>query len=128
MTPPPRSVLVTLLAAVALAGLPALASAASTDPDHDGLPSSYETSKTLTNPSRADSNGNGIPDGSEPRQADTHGDKLRDDREDPDHDALTNAFEFKAGTHPLRSDTDRDGIRDDRENPDNDGLSNLFEQ
>jgi hypothetical protein len=146
MTPTRRSVLVTLLAAAALAGLPALASAASTDPDGDGLTTTYEKTKTLTSPTRADTDRDGLPDGKEdpdhdlltnrqewalgtnPRRADSDRDGIRDDREDPDHDGLRNGFEPKSGTHPLRLDSDHDGIRDDHENPDVDGLSNKMEQ
>ena len=117
-----------------------------TDSDHDGLPNTWERTWSRTNPYRADTNHNGIPDGREdpdhdgltnrqeylagmnPRRADSDGDGIRDGREDTDHDGLTTAFEFRAGTSPRRADTDRDGIRDGSENPDHDGLSNRTEQ
>ena len=122
-----------------------IAAAASTDPDRDGLPTSFERTWTHTNPSRADSNGNGVRDGAEdpdrdgltnrqeyvagtnPRRADTDRDGVADGREDPDADRLPNAFEFVAGTHPRRVDTDRDGVRDGAEDADRDGLTNRQE-
>ena len=120
--------------------------AAATDSDHDGLTDSFELTRSLTNPHRADTNRNGIPDGLEdpdhdgltnrqeqttgtnPRRADTNGNGIRDDREDPDHDGLWNRTEFAAGTSPRKADTNGNGISDAKEDPDHDGLSNLAEQ
>ncbi|MGK2850271.1 MAG: hypothetical protein ACSLFN_05090 [Candidatus Limnocylindrales bacterium] len=122
------------------------ASAATTDPDRDGLTSAYERDWTRTDPSRKDTDRDGTPDGSEdpdadrlinkqeattgtrPRRADTDRDGLRDDRENADGDALWNWSEFRAGTHPRRGDSDRDGLGDGKEDPDRDGLSNATEQ
>ena len=92
-------------------GLPAAVSAASTDPDKDGLPSAWEIRWSHTNPKRADTDRDGIKDG----------------REDPDKDTLTNREEYVAGMQPRRADSDRDGIRDDREDTDGDGLRTKFE-
>jgi hypothetical protein len=100
-------------AMVALLGLPAASPGlAATDSDRDGLTNTFERYHTLTNPSLVDTDRDGIRDGAE----------------DPDHDALNNLYEQKAGTNPRRADTDGDGIRDDREDPDHDGLRNGFEQ
>lgn len=122
------------------------ASAATTDPDRDGLTSAYERDWTRTDPSRKDTDRDGLPDGSEdpdadrltnkqeatigtrPRRADTDRDGLRDDRENADGDGLWNWSEFRAGTHPRRGDTDGDGLGDGKEDPDRDGLSNATEQ
>ena len=119
--------------------------AAATDSDHDGLTDSFELTRSLTNPHRADTNGNGIPDGLEdpdhdgltnrqeqttgtnPRRADTNGNGIRDDREDPDHDGLWNRTEFAAGTSPRKADTNGNGISDAKEDPDHDGLWNITE-
>jgi hypothetical protein len=85
--------------------------AAATDSDHDRLPNIWETTWSKTSPFRADTDRDGI----------------RDDREDPDHDTLTNRMEYLSGMRPRRADSDRDGIRDDREDTDRDGLRTRFE-
>ena len=105
---------ITLLALVVLfAALPlSVAAVAAKDTDHDLLPDSFETDKSHTNP----------------RRADTDRDGLTDDRENPDHDALMNRWEYLAGTNPRKGDTDRDGIGDGKEDPDHDGLTNKLEQ
>ena len=121
--------------------VPAPAVAASpTDSDRDGLPDRFERMRSLTNPSRGDSDRDGIGDaaedpdrdglwnryeylaGTNPRRRDTDGDGLRDGRENPERDGLTNLQEQAARTHPRRFDTDSDGIPDEREDPDEDGL------
>ncbi len=136
-----------LPAVLLVAGLltPAAATAA-TDTDHDGLPNTWERSYSLTSPSRADTDRDGLADGREdpdrdgltnrqeyvarmhPRRADTDRDGIRDGREDTDGDGLRTAFEFRAGTSPRRADSDGDGKRDGRESPDRDGLTNTSEQ
>ena len=116
-----------------------------TDPDGDGLPTTFEREKTLTSPTRADTDGDRLPDGSEdpdrdgltnrqeyvawlhPRRADTDGDGLRDPWEDRDRDGLSTIFEFRAGTHPRFADSDRDGIPDGNEDGDRDNLTNRGE-
>ena len=85
--------------------------AAPADPDHDGLTTGFERTWSHTDPQRADTDGDGIPDG----------------REEPDHDHLTNIWEMRLGLDPHNRDTDHDGIRDDREDPDRDRLRNGFE-
>ena len=127
--------------------LPSGALAASWDPDHDGLSTRFELTRSHTDPWHADTDHDGIPDGQEdhdhdhltniwemrlgldPRNADTDHDGIRDDREDPDHDRLRNGFEIRwARTDPRSADSDADGIRDGAEDPDGDGLSNAGEQ
>jgi hypothetical protein len=133
-----------LLAAPLMSVSPAAGSAS--DTDGDGLPNTWERYRSLTSPTRADTDRDGVPDGREdpdhdgltnrqeygaglnPRRADTDGDGIRDDREDNDHDGLRTSFEFLAGTHPLRLDTDGNGRADGREDPDHDGLTNRTEQ
>jgi hypothetical protein len=110
------------------------------DPDADGL-SNYEeflgadraatTNLDWTDPTKADSDGDGMPDGWEyfygldPRNA---GDKYQD----PDGDGLVNLGEFNLGSNPRLADTDADGLQDGQEalfgtdpqdvDTDNDGL------
>ncbi len=113
MNPKPRMPVVglaSLLAFGMLAGLPGSA-AAFTDSDRDGLSNHFERHRSHTDPHRKDTDRDGI----------------RDDREDPDHDTLTNLGEQRSGTNPRRKDTDGDGLRDDREDADHDGLRNGVE-
>ncbi len=80
------------------------------DTDGDGLPDDVE--RLLgTDPTRPDTNGNGVPDG----------------LEDPDGDGLGSAFEILARLDPRRRDTDGNGINDGQEDLDNDALTNLVE-
>ncbi len=64
-----------------------------TDPDGDGL-TNAEEKKIGTDPTKADTDGNGIPDG----------------EEDPDGDGLANVDEQKTDTDPTKADTDGNGI------------------
>ena len=57
-----------------------------------------------TDPTNADTNGDGIPDG-----VDIGGDATNPD---VDGDGLTNAKERELGTDPFRADTDGDGVAD----------------
>jgi hypothetical protein len=110
----PRAVrrVLSLLAVVVFLAVMAPSAAAYTDTDHDLLPDTFERDKSLTNPKRTDTDHDGI----------------RDDKENPDHDALKNRYEYLAGTNPRKGDTDRDGLGDGKEDPDKDGLSNSKEQ
>ena len=122
------------------------------DSDGDGLPDGNEV-QMGTSPISADSNNNGIPDGSE----DFDGDGLPNYEEvqehsnpldaDTDDDGILDGEEVLAGddgfvTQLLRADTDRDGMKDGFEtrygldptnpndaagDPDGDGLSNVEE-
>jgi len=122
------------------------------DSDNDGLPDGVEVRLGL-DPLRTDSNGNGIPDGSEDSDSDglpnleeilIHTDPAN---RDTDGDGIPDGEEVIAGadgfiTDPLRADTDRDGMPDGYEiefglnptdpsdaglDPDGDGLTNLQE-
>jgi hypothetical protein len=134
--------------ALALAGLVTpVALGASSDPDHDGLPTAYEREHTHTDPHLADTDGNGIPDGREDLDGDglkniweyrlglladwkdSDGNGIPDGAEDADGDGLTNRFEIRwSRTDPRLKDSDLDGLRDSVEDPDHDELSNLGEQ
>ena len=86
-----------LLAFLVGSSLPAVSAALpTTDRDHDGLPDWFEIHKSHTSPTKKDTDHDGISDGSE----------------NPDHDALTNRYEYLAGTNPLKGDTNRNGIGD----------------
>ncbi len=135
------------VALLVLARIPAPAIAVvATDTDRDGLTDTFETTRSLTSPTNADTDGNGVRDDAEdpdrdwltnlqeqtaglhPRLRDTDGDRIPDGEEDQDGDSLRTAFEFRALTHPLLADTDDNGRRDPHEDPDQDGLTNLQEQ
>lgn len=69
------------------------------DTDGDSLLDGYEISVLGSDPLKADSDANGVPDG----------------EEDYDSDGLTNLDEYQLGTDPLFNDTDFDGLLDDEE-------------
>ncbi len=102
------------------------------DDDMDGMPDEIEAALGL-DPTKADTDGDGILDGFEdndndglpnageifgetdPTNPDSDGDGILDGEEDPDGDALSHAREFEAGTNPLVADTDEDGWNDEAE-------------
>jgi subtilisin family serine protease len=106
--------------------------------DNDGL-TNLEESQNGTDPTDADTDDDGMPDGWEV----DHGlnPLVNDAALDPDSDGLTNLQEYTLGTHPKDSDTDDDGMPDGWENThglnplandasgdaDSDGLTNLGE-
>ena len=74
-----------------------------------------------TDPTNADTDGDGVSDGVEieqgtnPRKRDTDGDGVPDidaKNPDPDGDGLTSLEEFSFGTNPNKKDTDGDGVND----------------
>jgi hypothetical protein len=111
-----------------------------TDIDNDGLPVGIETS-VGTDPSRNDTDGDGLFDGFEydfggdthdPLKQDTNGNGTSDSAEDADADGLSAIEEQRLGTSPTQRDTDGDSLDDNDEpnygtNPtlfdtDNDGV------
>ena len=100
-----------LMGALVVPGTAMAAHRSAHDLDGDGLSNRYERLHTHTNPRKADTNHNGVKDGSE----------------NPDHDGLNNRQEHVVGTNPLKSDTDHDGIKDGKDDQDDDGLDNKDE-
>jgi hypothetical protein len=86
--------------------------AAATDSDHDGLTDTFETTRSQTDPHRADTNGNGV----------------LDSAEDPDGDRLGNLGEQRFGTDPWNADSDADGTQDGQEDANGNGITNAAEQ
>ncbi len=105
----PLAVLAVAVLAVAVLAVPA---AGAIDSDGDGLRNTFEAKYEITDPWKADSDGDGVVD-----QA-----------EDNDHDRLSNRAEQKFGLHPGRRDSDGDGVPDGGEDHDGDGRSNAREQ
>ncbi len=103
-----------------------------TDDDQDGMPDEIEAALGY-DPTKADTDGDGILDGLEDKDndglpnagevlaetdsnnRDTDGDGILDGAEDQDGDGLGNAREFLAGTLPNVADTDGDGWNDESE-------------
>ena len=99
------------------------------DADADGIVDNVEATLGL-DPENQDSNGNGIPDGSEdydgdglrnawelrygfdPRLVDTNGNGTNDNLEDSDLDTLNALAEQSAGSDPAKADSDGDGWPD----------------
>ncbi|MBI5408654.1 MAG: fibronectin type III domain-containing protein [Nitrospirae bacterium] len=79
------------------------------DTDNDDL-TDYEEGVLGTDPSKADTDNDGMPDGWE---VNNHLNPLVNDAdEDSDGDGLTNLKEFQLGTNPSNPDTDGDGVND----------------
>lgn len=123
---------------------------ANLDPDQDGLTNKQEINQHKSDINDADSDDDGLNDGLEvnklgldPTKSDTDGNGVPDANEDSDNDGLSNLEEVSTHqTDPSKSDTDDDGINDGKEvdnnlNPndpadaaadnDSDGLSNKDE-
>ncbi len=89
-----------------------------TDSDNDGLSDLFELLYAYTQPYNADSDGNGIKDGEE--DFDSDGVKNADEQKnncspfapDTDADGLSDAEEIEYSTDPAKEDTDDDGILD----------------
>src|SRR6187397_1789258 len=73
---------------------PGMAAAGNRDTDGDGLRNGFERNWTHTNPNRADSDHDGV----------------RDGKEDPDRDGLTNKQEQTVSDDPQDADTDNDDV------------------
>ncbi|MCX6879168.1 MAG: lectin-like protein [Verrucomicrobia bacterium] len=92
------------------------------DTDGDGINDGAEITAGL-NPLVADTDGDGLSDGQEvnlthtnPKLADSNGNGTSDALEDPDGDCLTNLAEItQHGTNPLLADSDSDGLNDGAE-------------
>lgn len=87
---------------MALAGAWPVAAASSLDTDQDGLTNAFETTYGVTDPTKWDSNGDGLPDSAE----------------DPDRDGLSNLGEQRFGTDPSKADTNANGTPDGAERAD----------
>ena len=106
-----------------------------TDTDTDGLTDEEEVKLTLTNPSKTDSNENGVSDAEDDQDNDglTNLAELRTHLTNPnaadsDGDNLSDREELQlTSTNPNLPDTDNDGTPDAQEDADNDGLTNLAE-
>ncbi|CAB4879053.1 unannotated protein [freshwater metagenome] len=105
----PRKTLTTGIVALGLiAAIPAVASAAPRDSDHDGLSNRAER-RLGTNPRKADTDSDGLKDGREVRL------RTNPRRADSDRDGLSDGLEVGQGSNPRRADSDGDGLRDGRE-------------
>jgi hypothetical protein len=103
----PRLRTFTLLSLAMAAAVPAVGEARQRDADRDGLSDKVEAS-LRTNPRRADTDGDKLRDGIERRRTRTN-----PRRSDTDRDGLTDGFEVKRSkTKPRRFDTDGDLMGD----------------
>ncbi len=81
------------------------------DHDGDGIPTVIEITTTLTDPARADSDGDLIPDGWE-KQHNLNPLNPADANLDPDSDGLTNINEYRHNSSPTNPNTDGDATND----------------
>ncbi|MCB9689001.1 MAG: VCBS repeat-containing protein [Alphaproteobacteria bacterium] len=81
------------------------------DRDHDGLSDDWEEASG-TDPSLADTDGGGTPDGEEALYGTDPTDPWDDHAMDRDHDGLSDADELVAGSDPYAFDSDQDGVSD----------------
>src|SRR3954471_12663341 len=102
---------VTIGALVGALAAPAAVGAATRHTGHSGLTNAFYRTWNHTNPSRADSDRDGISDA----------------RENPDHDGLNNRQEQRLGDNPLDADTNNNGTVDGNEDEDHDGLDDQGE-
>ena len=101
-----------ILATLCLSVPAASVTRVATDSDHDGLSNVFETTWSHTDPTRADTNHDG----------------LLDPAEDPDGDGLSNLGEQRFHTDPLVADSDADGIPDGRDDANHNGRRDALEQ
>jgi len=112
------------------------------DTDDDALSDPFEIGVVHSNPTKADTDSDWVPDAVEYLQGCDvqHGiphARQPGDQKDPDHDALSTGFERSLGTDPRRADTDLDSLPDNMEyllgtdplsaDTDRDGLGDEFE-
>ena len=88
------------------------------DSDHDGLPDGWELVNHL-DPWDNGAHGESTP-GAKDGTSGAAG--------DPDHDGLSNQYEFWADTNPRAADSDKNGVPDAQEDHDGDGVDNVTEQ
>jgi hypothetical protein len=91
------AVLGMVVAALVAVGATGSAAARTADPDHDGLASRFERSKTHTDPRKRDTDGDGLGDRRELRRVGTN-----PRRRDTDRDGASDGREVRRGTDPLR--------------------------
>lgn len=134
---PLRTVLAAGAVALGVWAVALPAGAAAQDRNHDGIPDKWETRHDLSlsvDQSRKDQDRDGIDNVTEweastdPHDADTDNDGVKDGAEDSDNDGVDNANEQLEGTSAGARDTNHNGVRDGAEDADNDGLTNHQEE
>ncbi|MFN8123180.1 MAG: hypothetical protein U0237_12210 [Thermoleophilia bacterium] len=129
-----------LSVAIAAAGITGVAMAGpGGDRNHDRLPDRWEKANGLSlklNQAGRDQDHDGLRNltefraGTNPKDADTDDDGVRDAQEDRDHDGLSNRDEQRSGTRADRADSDHDGTDDGDEHSRNEvsGTVTSFDQ